>query len=153
VTPPPVKKIAIASDHGGFFLKKEIVKFLTEKQVAFDDLGSNSEDSVDYPDFAKKVAERVSKGGADRGILICGTGVGMAMTANKFRGVRAASVCDLYSARMSREHNDANVLCLGGRVVGPHVAREIVDIFLKTPFAGGRHEKRVEKIKKIEEES
>ena len=146
-------KIALACDHAGFPLKEEILKVLKEAGVAVDDLGCASETSVDYPDFAGLVAERVSAGQADRGILLCGTGVGMAITANKFKGVRAAAINDLLTAKMSREHNDLNVLCLGGRVVQPAVVRKIVKMFLETPFAGGRHEKRVEKIKKIEDKN
>lgn len=146
-------KIIIASDHGGYVLKQEILKFLNQAKIEYEDLGCGSNVSVDYPDFAEKVAQQISQGTADRGILICGTGVGMAITANKFRGVRAAAVSDLFTARMTREHNDINVLCLGGRVLGETLAQEIVQTFLNTSFSGGRHEKRVEKIKKIEEKN
>ena len=145
-------KIALASDHGGFSLKQEILSYLKEDaKVTVEDLGAHSADSVDYPDYAGLVAKKVSLGEADRGILLCGTGVGMAITANKFKGVRAAALSDLVSAQMAREHNDLNVLCLGERVIDAKLAKELVKIFLKTPFAGGRHEKRVEKIKKLEE--
>ncbi|MBI4411617.1 MAG: ribose 5-phosphate isomerase B [Deltaproteobacteria bacterium] len=146
-------KIVLASDHAGFPLKKEVIGALKEIKASFEDLGCHSENSVDYPDFASQVARKVSAGEAERGILLCGTGVGMAITANKFKGVRAAAIGDLFTAKASREHNDLNVLCLGGRVVKPVVAREIVKTFLQTPFAGGRHEKRVEKIKKIEDKN
>jgi len=121
--------------------------------VSFEDLGCDSKDSVDYPDFAVKVAEKISQGEAERGILICGTGIGMAMIANKFKGVRAAAVSDVYSTRMTREHNDANVICFGERVVGSGVAKDIVQAFLDVSFAGGRHEKRVGKIKDLEEKN
>ena len=143
-------RILIASDHGGFTLKQEILKFLKSNQFTATDLGAFTADAVDYPDMAALVAKEVSEGRADRGILICGTGVGMAITANKFKGVRAAALTDLFSARMAREHNDLNVLCLGGRVLGVALAEEITNTFLKTPFAGGRHEKRVNKIKNHE---
>lgn len=147
-------KIALGSDHGGFSLKQEILRTLKEKEkITVEDLGTTNTDSVDYPDYAGLVAEKVSRGEADRGILLCGTGVGMAITANKFKGVRAATVTDLFSAKMAREHNDINVLCLGGRVVAAPLAKELVEIFLNTPFAGGRHEKRVKKITKMEEKN
>lgn len=146
-------KLIIACDHGGYLLKKEILNALKESKIAFEDLGCDSENSVDYPDYAGLVASRVSRGEADRGILVCGTGVGMAIAANKFSGVRAAALTDPFSARMAREHNDLNVLCLGGRVMGPGPAKELVEIFLNTPFAGGRHEARISKIKKLEQKN
>lgn len=147
-------KIVLASDHGGFSLKQEILRYLlTDKKNVAEDLGASTPDSVDYPDYAVLVADKVSQGLADRGILVCGTGVGMAITANKFKGVRAAALTDLFSAQLAREHNDINVLCLGGRIIAPPLATELVSVFLKTPFAGGRHEKRVGKIKKIEEKN
>jgi len=146
-------KVFIASDHGGFSLKKEVMDLLKELKVPFEDLGCHSDKSVDYPDYASLVAEKVSQTDQSRGILVCGTGIGMAISANKFKGVRAAVVSDSYSTRMCREHNDANVLCLGGRVVGPSLAEEIVKVFLNTPFTGDRHEKRVNKIKEIEEKN
>ncbi len=139
-------KLVIASDHGGFSLKQEIIKFLESNNFIIEDLGPYNSDSVDYPDYAGLVAKRVAEGSADRGILVCGTGIGMAIAANKFKGIRAAAINDLLSARLSREHNNLNVLCLGGRVLGTTLAEEIVLTFLKTPFAGGRHEKRVNKI-------
>lgn len=145
-------QIIIACDHGGFDLKQIILTHLKDAQVSFVDKGCFDLSSVNYPDFAALVAKEVSEGLASKGILICGTGIGMAITANKFPGVRACVVHDVYSAKMTREHNDLNVLCLGGRVIGPGLATEIVDVFLKTPFAGGRHLKRLELIQKIEKQ-
>lgn len=144
-------KILIASDHGGFALKQDILKFLTENKIPYEDLGCFSADSVDYPDYAAALAKQVSDGKANKGILLCGTGVGMAITANKFKGVRAAAITDTATAKLAREHNDLNVLALGGRVLQPSVAREIVRVFLETPFEGGRHAVRVEKIKNYEQ--
>jgi len=143
-------RIGIACDHGGFGLKEEVKTFLKSAGVDPVDFGSFDEASVDYPDFGLQVAEKVSRGELDRGILICGTGIGMSIVANRFPGVRAALANELYSARCSREHNDANVLVLGGRVVGSGLAREIVRIWLETPFGGGRHQKRLDKIVAIE---
>jgi RpiB/LacA/LacB family sugar-phosphate isomerase len=130
---------AMACDHGGFRLKTDLVTFLRE-------LGHE----VDYPDLGQKVAHKVSTGEAERGILICGTGIGMSMVANKFPGVRAALVCHVYAARMAKEHNDANILVMGGRIVGPGLAREMVKVWLEAEFQGGRHLKRLEKIEAIE---
>ena len=143
-------QIGLACDHGGFELKEELKAFL--KSVGFEtiDLGSFHEDLVDYPDYGILLAEKVSRNELERGILICGTGIGMSIVANKFPGVRAALVNDLYSARCSREHNDANILVVGGRVVGREIAREIVKIWLNTSFAGGRHKRRLEKIESLE---
>lgn len=143
-------KIAIASDHGGFRLKKAIANHLREKNVTYKDFGTLSEESVDYPDFALLVAEAVAHGQYDLGILCCGTGIGVNMAANKVKGIRAAHCHDTFSARMSREHNDANVLTLGERVVGCGLALDIVDAFIRGEYAGGRHACRVEKIKEIE---
>lgn len=143
-------KIVIGADHGGFELKNEIVKWLKEHGHEVDDLGTHSEQSVDYPDFARKVAGHLGNGGGDLGILVCGTGQGMAMTANKIRGIRAAVASDTFSARMARAHNDANVLCLGQRVVGAGLARELVEAFITEPFEGGRHERRVGKIRELD---
>lgn len=145
-----VKKVAIASDHGGFQLKQEIMRYLKKRGLEYEDRGCFSEDAVDYPDYAQLVAEQVSKGLADRGILVCGTGIGMAIAANKVKGVRAASISDLYSAAMTRRHNDLNVLCLGGRILAPGFAEEIVKTFLDTKFEGGRHGRRLEKIHEVE---
>jgi ribose 5-phosphate isomerase B len=146
-------QIGLASDHGGFELKEAVKAFLKSIGVEPIDLGTFSEDSVDYPDFAAQVAEKVSTGRFERGILICGTGIGMSIAANKFRGVRAALVNDLYSSRFSREHTDANILVMGGRVVGKDVAKEIVRIWLETPFARGRHQRRLEKIETLEKKN
>ena len=144
--------IAIGSDHGGFDLKEKIKKFLTERKIEVEDLGTVKRESVDYPDYGIKVSKLVSEGKVERGILICGTGIGMSIVANKFPKVRAALCHDSYSARMSREHNDANVLILGGRVTGDELALEIVKIWLETSFSGGRHKSRLEKIEEIEKE-
>jgi ribose 5-phosphate isomerase B len=144
-------KIIIGSDHGGFELKEDLKAFLSELHVDVTDVGTHSEASVDYPDFGREVARRVSSGEFERGILICGTGIGMSMVANRFRGVRAALVHDLYTARLSRAHNDANLLVLGGRTTGKGLAREILRVWLETPFEGGRHARRVEKIQALDE--
>ena len=141
---------AMACDHGGVRLKADLVTFLRELGHEVEDLGCFDEGSVDYPDFAEKVAHKVSTGEAERGILICGTGIGMSMVANKFPGVRAALVCHVYAARLAKEHNDANVLVMGGRIVGPGLAREMVKAWLEAEFQGGRHLKRLEKIEAIE---
>ncbi|HEX9714455.1 MAG TPA: ribose 5-phosphate isomerase B [Desulfurivibrionaceae bacterium] len=137
-------KIAIGCDHGGIGLKAEIVPLLQELGHTVDDNGCYSTDSVDYPDFAKAVCAQVQNNSCERGILICGTGVGMSMVANRFEGIRAALGNELFTARMSREHNDANVLCLGARVVGPGLAVEIVRAWVSTEFAGGRHQRRID---------
>jgi ribose 5-phosphate isomerase B len=145
-------KIGLASDHGGFELKEELKAFLKSLGVEPMDMGTFNEDSVDYPDFAALVAEKVSRGELEKGILICGTGIGMSIVANKFPRIRAALVNDLYSSRCSREHNDANILIIGGRIVGRELAKEIVKVWLETPFAGGRHKRRLEKIEALEKE-
>jgi ribose 5-phosphate isomerase B len=149
-----IVRVAIGSDHAGFDLKEALKLALAQlhPDIQVDDLGTSSADSVDYPDYASRVAERVAAGRADRGILVCGTGIGMAMAANKVRGVRAATVNDEVSARLAREHNDANVLALGGRVTPPDTAVRLMEIFLDTAFAGGRHQRRVEKIAALEGE-
>jgi len=144
-------KIALGSDHAGFELKEDLRSFLGERQVEILDLGTFSEAPVDYPDVAIKVAEEVSRGEVERGLLICGTGIGMSMVANRFAGVRAALCHDVYTARMSREHNNANILALGGRVIGKGLAREILKVWLETQFQGGRHERRLDKITALEE--
>lgn len=143
-------KIALGSDHGGFQLKDEIKKLLVATGIDYHDFGTNSEESVDYPDFARPVAEGVSKGDFDRGILICGTGIGMSIAANKVTGIRAALCHDCFSAKATREHNDSNVLCLGERVIGRGLALEIVKIWLDTEFAGDRHQRRIDKITALE---
>ncbi len=136
-------KVAIGSDHGGFSLKEVILPLLKELEHDVLDVGCYNEESVDYPGFADLVCEKVSSGDADMGILICGTGIGMSMAANKHQGIRAALCSEHFTAEMSREHNDANVLCLGERVTGPGVAMEIVRTWLDTPFGGGRHQRRI----------
>ena len=143
--------IAIGSDHGGFALKEEIKEHLTEKGIPFKDYGTDSEASCDYPVYAEKVCRAVTGGEAEKGILCCGTGIGMSMAANKIRGIRCACCGDCFSAEMTRRHNDANVLALGGRVLGVGLALEIADIFLDTPFEGGRHARRVSQIMALEE--
>ncbi|WP_019390643.1 ribose 5-phosphate isomerase B [Priestia filamentosa] len=145
-------KIVIASDHGGINIRKEIVSLLEEMKVEYEDIGCSCDTSVDYPDYALPVAEKVSNGDADRGILICGTGIGMSIAANKVEGIRCALVHDTFSARATREHNDSNVLAMGERVIGPGLARDIVKIWLETPFEGGRHKVRVDKISNMEKE-
>jgi ribose 5-phosphate isomerase B len=144
-------KVVIAADHAGLSLKAELVAALGEKKVEFTDLGPMTAESVDYPDFALKVARAVSRGEATLGVLVCGTGIGMSMAANKIRGVRAAVCTTEFEARATRSHNDANVLCLGQRVVGAGLARSILDVFLSTAFEGGRHGQRVKKISDAEE--
>ncbi|MBI3073251.1 MAG: ribose 5-phosphate isomerase B [Deltaproteobacteria bacterium] len=143
-------RVVVASDHAGFALKAAIVAALQAKGEAVEDLGCDSEASVDYPVFAARVAERVARGEAERGVLVCGSGIGMSIAANRFRGVRAALCGDGKAAELSRRHNDANVLCLGGRVTAPAVAESIVGVFLATPFEGGRHERRLKLIDDIE---
>lgn len=143
-------KIVLGCDHGGFKLKEIIKEYLRQEQFEFDDFGTFDETSVDYPDFGQKVAEAVASGFFDRGILICGTGIGIGIAANKVPGIRAALCHDVFSARASREHNDANILTMGERVIGPGLALEIVKTWLETSFAGGRHDRRVEKICQIE---
>jgi ribose 5-phosphate isomerase B len=144
-------RIAIGCDHAGFGLKEEILGVLRGLDVEFVDCGTNGTESVDYPDFGLKVSELVSSGEIEKGILICGTGLGMSMVANKFPNVRAALCNDLFSAKMSRLHNDANILVMGGRVIGKDLAAEIVKVWLSTPFEGQRHLWRLIKIKDIEE--
>jgi ribose 5-phosphate isomerase B len=145
-------KIALGSDHAGFELKEKIKQKLTARGVTVDDRGTNSTASCDYPDFARAVAEEVAAQGADLGILVCSTGIGMSIAANKVPGIRAAKVDTEFEAERSREHNDANVLALGADTIAPDLAFSVVDKWLATPFAGGRHERRVEKITAIERE-
>lgn len=144
-------KIALASDHGGFELKEAIKKYLEEKKVECIDLGTDSEASVDYPEYGEKAANSVMSKQCDKAIICCGTGIGISISANKVPGIRCAVVSDTFSAKMSREHNNANVLALGGRVVGIGLALEIVDIWINTAFAGDRHKRRVDKIQIIED--
>ncbi len=144
--------ILLGSDHGGLALKESIKSLLEERGIEFEDCGTYSTDSVDYPDFGEKVARRVSNGEAEKGILFCGTGIGMSIIANKFIGVRAALATDLFTAQMAKEHNNANILVLGGRVLQEELARSMVAIWLDSPFDGGRHQKRLDKISQIEHE-
>ena len=140
------RPLVIASDHAGFELKERLKQTLARLGVTFEDLGTHSTEPVDYPDYARRVAEAVSRGESERCLLVCGSGQGMAMTANRYQGVRAALPCDEEAARLSREHNDANVLALGGRTLDHARAERILEVWLATPFAGGRHEPRVRKI-------
>lgn len=139
-------KIAVASDHAGYELKEMLKKYLEEKGYEVDDCGTHSTERSDYPDFGRPAALAVREGGAERAVLVCGSGIGMCMTANRFDGVRAAVLRDRYDAEMSRKHNDANIACFGGRVSDFGVARELLEVFLNTAFEGGRHEARVRKI-------
>lgn len=139
-------KIAIGCDHGGLELKKVIISFLEKNNYEYKDFGTYNSDSVDYPLIAKEVANNVADGNFERGILICGSGLGVAITANKVKGIRAVTCHDTYSARMSRAHNNANILTMGARVIGPDLACDVVKIWLETNFEGGRHQKRVDMI-------
>ena len=139
-------RIAIGSDHAGFVLKESVKKFLESNGYEHNDFGVYQGEKTDYPVIARTVAEKVAEGQFNRGIILCGSGLGVAITANKVKGIRAVTCHDLYSARMSRSHNDANVLTLGGRIIGTDLASEIVDIWLKTSFEGGRHQTRVDMI-------
>ncbi len=142
--------IAIGSDHGGINLKNIIKEFLDKKGLQYKDFGTYTADSCDYPDIAKAVCGSVVSGECEKGILVCGTGIGMSMAANKIKGIRAAHVTDTYSARMTKEHNDANVICLGERITGCDLALEIVNAYLEASFQGGRHETRVNKVMALE---
>ncbi|MEE0945145.1 MAG: ribose 5-phosphate isomerase B [Clostridia bacterium] len=142
--------IAIGSDHGGFELKTHIIKYLTEQGYKLFDFGTYTEDSCDYPDIAEKVAKAVASGEYEKGILICGTGIGISIAANKVDGIRAALCGDVYSAKMTIRHNDANILCMGGRVTGRELAFMICDTFLSEKFDGGRHQNRIDKIHALE---
>ncbi|WP_338865267.1 ribose 5-phosphate isomerase B [Myxococcus stipitatus] len=143
-------KVILASDHAGLELRQELVAVLRERNVAHEDVGPFAKDSVDYPDFAARVTRAVTSGEATLGVLVCGTGIGMSIVANKYQGIRAALCTTEFEARMSRAHNDANVLCLGQRVVGAGVGRAILEAFLDTAFSGGRHERRVQMIREVE---
>ncbi|NPA28595.1 MAG: ribose 5-phosphate isomerase B [Epsilonproteobacteria bacterium] len=143
-------KYYVASDHAGFAVKGQVVEFLRAKGFEVEDLGPQSADRVDYPDFAAKVAKAVAEDGNSRGVLICGTGIGMSIAANKVDGIRAAHCHDFYTAQMARAHNDANILCFGERVSGPGVIDSMLEAFVSTPFEGGRHAGRVEKIMALE---
>ena len=143
--------LAIASDHGGFAMKQLLIDHLKESSVELEDLGCYSEESVDYPVYAEKAARGVAEGVYERAILICGTGIGVSIAANKIPGIRAALCCDCYSAEMTRLHNDSNVLCLGGRTLGPEIAKRITDIWIETPFSGmENHARRIGMIAALE---
>jgi len=144
--------IALASDHGGLQLKKAVKQLLAERGIPFEDCGTDNGESVDYPDFGEKVARKVASGAVQKGILFCGTGIGMSIVANKFPHVRAALVTDIFMARMAKEHNNANILVLGGRVIDGNEAREMVSTWLDAAFEGGRHQGRLDKIALLEQE-
>lgn len=143
-------KVALGSDHRGVGIKRRIIKYLNEHQIATADVGTESEESVDYPDFAKLACELIVRGEADRGVLICGTGLGMCIAANKHPGIRATTVHDDVTAELSRRHNDSNVLCLSADLLGERLIDHIVDIWIKTEFEGGRHARRLDKIRTLE---
>lgn len=143
-------KIAMGSDHGGIHLKNHLKAYLEDKGYEIMDCGTYTEDSSDYPDFAEKVCKEVVAGSVEKGILVCGTGIGISMAANKCKGIRAALVADVFSAKMAAEHNNANVICMGERTTGVGLAEMMVDTFLATEFAGGRHGRRVDKIMALE---
>ena len=148
-----MKKIIIGCDHGGFELKNEIIAHLSKKGIEVTDMGTYSTDSCNYPDYARAVCKKIQSGEFERGILVCGTGIGISIAANKHNGIRAACCSDTFSARMTRMHNDANVLCMGGRVVGPGLACDMVDLFIDTEFEGGRHQARVDLLTDIENDN
>ena len=143
-------KVAIGSDHGGVNIKEEIKALMDEMNIQYEDLGCTCDESVDYPDYAFPVAQKVVDGQVDRGILICGTGIGMSIAANKVKGIRCALAHDVFSAKATREHNDTNILAMGERVIGAGLAREIAKVWLETEFEGGRHARRIEKITQLE---
>lgn len=145
------KPLALACDHAGLPLKEELKKHLDALGEPYVDLGTNDRASVDYPEYAHKLCLEISSGRCARGVLVCGTGIGMCMAANKHKGIRAAVVSDTFSARMTRMHNDANVLCLGARVVGAGLAADILDLFLNTAYEGGRHQRRVDLLNALDE--
>ena len=144
--------IVVASDHGGLALKEEVKAYLDEKGVDYIDVGNDSGASCDYAAYGKAAALKVAGGECEKGLLFCGTGIGMAMVANKIKGIRAAVASDIYSVKYTRLHNDANILALGGRVVGGGLALELVETFLTTPFEGGRHQRRIDQIAELEKE-
>jgi len=143
-------KIALGSDHAGFEIKEDLRAYLADLKIDTLDLGAYSQEAVDYPDVAGRVAEKVSRGDIEKGLLVCGTGIGMSIAANRFPGVRAALCHDPSTARASREHNNANILVLGGRLIGKALAREILKVWLETEFQGGRHQRRIDKITALE---
>lgn len=144
--------IALGSDHGGYLYKEELKKHLDEKGIEYIDFGTDSTASCDYPVYAEKVCKAIQSGECEKGILICGTGIGMSICANKFKGIRAAVCGDHFSAEFTRKHNDSNVLCMGARTIGAGVALQLADIFLSTEFEGGRHQKRIDMMMSFEEE-
>ena len=143
--------IVIASDHGGLELKRELMEHLRQRNVEFEDIGTYTPESCNYPEYAEKAARGVADGTYEKGILVCGTGIGMSLAANKIRGIRCALCSDCFSAEMCRAHNDANMIALGGRVLGPELAKRIVDLFLDTAFLGGRHAQRVAMVMALED--
>lgn len=145
-----MNKLAIASDHAGFELKENVVAYLRAKGVEFEDYGPVNSDRVDYPDYGIQVAKAILDKKVERGIVICGTGVGMSIVVNRFPGIRGALCSDLFTTKMCREHNDSNILIMGARVIGMGLAEEIVKTWLETPFEGGRHQKRLDKIEEID---
>ncbi len=148
-----MEKIIIGCDHGGLELKNEIISHLNKRGIEVTDVGTYTADSCNYPDYARALCTRIMSGEFERGVLVCGTGIGMSMAANKHNGIRAACCSDTFSARMTRMHNDANVLCLGGRVVGAGLACDMVDLFVDTEFEGGRHTARVQMIADVEKDN
>ncbi len=142
--------IALGCDHGGFELKNAIIEHLKERNIDFIDLGTHNGEAVDYPEIAVKVCEKITNGDCRLGILCCGTGIGMSLAANKIKGIRAAACSDTFSAEFTRRHNDANILCLGGRVIGAGIALKMTDLFIDTEFEGGRHKRRVDMITALE---
>ncbi len=145
-----MKKLAIASDHAGYDLKESVLSHLRDKGIAVEDFGPGNTDSVDYPDYGIPLAKAILDDKIERGIVICGTGVGMSIVVNRFPGIRGTLCSDVYTAKVCRAHNDSNILILGGRVIGTGLAHEIVDVWLDTPFDGGRHQRRLDKIKAID---
>ena len=148
-----MEKIIIGCDHGGVELKNEIIVHLNKRGIEVTDVGTYTSESCNYPDYAKALCKRIQNGEFERGILVCGTGIGMSMAANKHKGIRAACCSDTFSTRMTRMHNNANVLCLGGRVVGAGLACDMVDLFVDTEFEGGRHQARVDMVMEIEKDN
>ena len=144
--------IALGADHGGYQLKETIKKHLEERGIPYQDFGTNSTESVDYAPIAAEAARAVTSGACEKGIVCCGTGIGISIAANKVKGIRAACCSNYFGAKYTRLHNDANMLCLGERVIGPGLALELVDVFLDTPFEGGRHQRRIDQITAIEQE-
>ena len=143
-------KLALGCDHGGFELKESVKKYLDERNFEYEDFGCYDTNSCDYPIIGEKVAQKVASGEFEKGLLFCGTGIGISISANKVHNIRAACCSDCFSAKATRQHNDANILCMGGRVVGPGLANDMVALFLDTPFEGGRHQRRIDLIKAIE---